>query len=80
MSMSTLTVRLPESLHAKIKALAQSEGISINQFLVAAAAEKMSALLTQDYLEHEAKQGKREDFERVLKAVPDVEPEEYDRL
>ena len=78
--MSTLTVRLPESLHAKIKALAQSEGISINQFLVVAAAEKMSALLTQDYLEREAEKGKREDFEKVLKAVPDVEPEEYDRL
>ncbi len=78
--MSTLTVRLPASLHAKIKALAQSEGISVNQFLVAAAAEKMSALLTQDHLESEAKQGKREDFDRVLKAVPAVAPEEYDRL
>ena len=78
--MSTLTVRLPESLHTKIKELAQSEGISINQFLVVAAAEKMSALLTEDYLEEEAKQGKRKDFERFLKKVPDVEPEDYDRL
>ena len=78
--MSTLTVRLPESLHGKIKELARSEGISINQFLVVAAAEKMSALLTQDYLEREAKKGKRDDFEKVLKAVPDVEPEEHDRI
>lgn len=78
--MSTLTVRLPGSLHAKIKELAQAEGISINQFLVVAAAEKMSALLTEDYLENEAKHGKREDFERFLKCVPDVEPEDYDRL
>lgn len=78
--MSTLTVRLPESLHAKIKELAQAEGMSINQFLVVAAAEKMSALLTEDYLEQEAKQGKRKDFERFMKKVPDVEPEEYDRL
>ena len=78
--MSTLTVRLPESLHAKIKELAKAEGISINQFLVVAAAEKMSALLTEDFLEKEAKQGKREDFERFLEKVPDVEPEPYDRL
>lgn len=55
--MSTLTVRLPESLHAKIKELARAEGISINQFLVVAAAEKMSALLTEDFLDNEAKQG-----------------------
>ena len=78
--MSTLTVRLPESLHAKIKELAKAEGISINQFLVVAAAEKMSALLTEDYLEEEAKKGKRADFERFLKKVPDIEPEDYDRL
>ena len=38
--MSALTVRLPKSLHAKIEALAKAEGVSINQFLVTAAAEK----------------------------------------
>lgn len=78
--MSKLTVRLPESLHSKIKELAKAEGISINQFLVVAAAEKMSALLTEDFLENEAKQGQRKDFESFLKKVPDVEPEAYDRL
>ena len=78
--MSTLTVRLPKSLHAKIKELAQAEGISMNQFLVIAAAEKMAALMTEDYLTREAQQGKRADFEKVLQAVPNVEPEDDDRL
>jgi uncharacterized protein (DUF1778 family) len=78
--MSTITVRLPKSLHAKIKELAQAEGISMNQFLVVAAAEKMAALLTEDYLTREAQHGQRADFEKVLQAVPHVEPEDYDRL
>ena len=78
--MNTLTVRLPESLHAKIKDLAHADGISINQFIVVAAAEKMSALLTKDYLEEESRKGRREEFEKVLEKVPDVEPEKYDRL
>jgi uncharacterized protein (DUF1778 family) len=78
--MSTITVRLPKSLHAKIKELAQAEGISMNQFLVLAAAEKMAALVTEDYLTREAQQGKRADFEKVLHAVPHVKPEGYDRL
>ena len=78
--MSTITVRLPKSLHAKIKELAQAEGISMNQFLVIAAAEKMAALVTEDYLTREAQHGKRADFEKVLRAVPHVEPEAYDRL
>jgi uncharacterized protein (DUF1778 family) len=78
--MSTITVRLPKSLHAKIKELAQVEGMSMNQFLVVAAAEKMAALLTEDYLTREAQHGKRADFEKFLHAVPHVEPEDYDRL
>lgn len=78
--MSTLTLRLPHSLHEKIRELAKEDGISINQFLVSAAAEKMSALLTEDYLEKEAKQASRADFDRVMQAVPDVEPDEYDRV
>ena len=78
--MSTLTVRLPHSLHTKIKELAQSEGISINQFLVLAAAEKISALLTKDYLEQEAAQAQRADFEAFMGKVHDVEPEDYDLL
>lgn len=78
--MSTMTVRLPESLHEKIKQLAQDEGISINQFLVVAAAEKMSALMTEDYLQNEAKEGNRKDFDRFMSKVPDVEPASHDSL
>ncbi len=78
--MSQITVDLPKSLHPKNIELAESEGISTNQFLVLAAAEKMSAMLTEQYLEEEARRGKREDFEKVMNAVPDVEPEEYDAI
>jgi HicB family len=78
--MSALTIRLPESLHKGIKALARREGYSINQFLATAAAEKMSALLTVDYLREEAAQANRTDFEHFLERVPSCEPIETDRL
>ena len=78
--MSTLTVRLPNSLHAKIRELVKAEGLSVNQFMVTAAAEKMAAILAEDYLAQEAKKGKRADFEKVLRAVPHVEPAEHDRV
>ncbi len=76
--MNMVTIELPKSLYMKINELAQAEGISTNQFLVLAAAEKMSALLTENYLEEEGRKGKREDFEKVLKAVPNVEPDRLD--
>ncbi|MDB4224465.1 type II toxin-antitoxin system HicB family antitoxin [Granulosicoccus sp.] len=78
--MSTMTVRLPESLHDQLKDLAKAEGISINQFLVVAAAEKMSALKTVEFLESEAKLASRKGFKSVLRKVPDVQPDEADQL
>jgi len=77
--MSTLSLRIPESLHRQIKDLAAVEGISINQFLSSAAAEKMSALMTVSYLQNEAKKGDRKKFEAILRKVPDVEPGESDQ-
>jgi|SaaInl8_200m_RNA_FD_contig_21_645958_length_341_multi_7_in_0_out_0_1 hypothetical protein len=78
--MNAIMVELPKSLHTKISELSRNEGISANQFLVLAAAEKMSAILTESYLEDEARRGRREDFEKVMNAVPCAEPEEYDRI
>jgi predicted HicB family RNase H-like nuclease len=45
--MSAVNVRLPESLHAKVRELAKQENISINQFITLALAEKISALMTR---------------------------------
>ena len=78
--MSKLTVDLPESLQRSIAALAEQEGYSVDQFLASAAAEKMAALRTLDYLRKEAASGRRADFDRFLAAVPDQQPIETDRL
>ena len=53
--MSTLSLRLPDSLHEQVKLLAKNDGISINQFISSAVAEKMSALLTEEYLKERDK-------------------------
>jgi len=77
---STLSVRLPNSLHKQLRECAEREGTSINQLISSAVAEKMAALLTQEYLDARAKRGSRKKFEAALKTVPDVEPDEFDRL
>jgi hypothetical protein len=78
--MSTMSVRLPESLHEKARELAKREGVSINQLVTTALAEKLSALLTEEYLEERARRGSREKFERALSKVPDREPDPGDEL
>lgn len=76
--MSTISLRLPESLHEGVRALAEREGVSINQLITTALAEKLSALLTQDYLAERAARGTRAEFARVLAKVPDVPPDPAD--
>jgi len=70
--MSALTIRLPNSVHQKIKELAERDQISVNQFIASAAAEKMASVLTLDYLKAEAARGDRGAFDHYLGRVPDV--------
>ncbi len=77
--MSTISLRLPESLHRKARELAKKENTSINQLVSSALAEKISALTTEEYIEQRAKRASKEKFKKVLSKVPDVEPEEYDK-
>ena len=78
--MSTLSLRLPESLHRRLSELAEQEGISINQLISSAVGEKMSALMTEEYLSGRAKRGDRKAFLKALSRVPDVEPADADRI
>ncbi len=78
--MSILSLRIPESLHNRVRILASEDNISINQFITSALAEKLSALDTEKYLEKRALHGSKEKFLKVLAKVPDVAPEKYDRL
>lgn len=91
--MGALTVRLPKSLHKRIRVLAEQEGISMNQFMLLAAAEKAAALdadLQWAYLRTRARRaearaaGEDTSVEALLRALlgraPDVPPGPDDRM
>ena len=78
--MSSLRLRLPESLHQKLRELAERDDISINQFIATAVAEKAAALLTVDYLEARGQRANAKLVDRVLSRVPDVPPMAGDEL
>lgn len=78
--MGAISLRIPESLHKQVKILAKQDGISINQFITTALAEKMSALITEDYLEERASRGSKKKFKKAFSKVPDTIPENYDLL
>lgn len=78
--MSTISVRLPDSIHETARKLSRKEHVSINQLLTTALAEKISTLMTEDYLTERAKRGRRARFEKAMTKVSDTEADAFDRL
>lgn len=91
--MGVLTIRLPESLHGRIRKLAEEEGVSMNHFITLAAAEKATALEGRSQIEMYramARQGRElaaeqkktpaEMIRAMMDRGPDEEPAPEDRL
>jgi predicted transcriptional regulator len=78
--MSTLSIRLPNSIHQHAKRLARNEGISVNQLISSAVAEKLSALDAERYLNERAERGRKVDIDAILAKIPSVEAEPQDRI
>ena len=68
--MSALNLRLPDSIHRHIREIAKREGVSINQFISTAVSEKISALLTEEYLSDRANRAKQGALKSILDNVP----------
>ncbi len=80
MRLTTLTIQLPESLARQLRECAAKEGLTVDQLLSSAAAEKLSALMTLEHLRQRALRAKREDFVAFLDGSPDVPPLPGDEL
>lgn len=78
--MNDLSIKFPNALYKTLQDLAQQDGISIDQFIASAVAEKISALTTETYLQSLATKADRSEYDAILANVPDVPPEPYDRL
>lgn len=76
--MSAMSIRLPESLHRNARAFAEQEGVSVNQLIATALAEKLAALGAQDYLAQRAQRASKDRFVQALSQVPDTAPEPGD--
>ena len=79
-NMSTLTIQLPDGVARQLRECAASEGVTVDQLMSSAAAEKLSAMLTVEHLRERTRNAKREDFEKYLAASPNVPPMPGDEL
>ena len=78
--MGALNLRLPDSIHRHIREIANREGVSINQFISTAVSEKVSAILTEEYLSARANRAKEGALKSILDQVRDRPPLPEDKL
>jgi predicted transcriptional regulator len=78
--MSAISIRLPDSLHRRVKEVAQRDNVSINQMITLAVAEKLSAIETEDYLGKRAAKGSKTKFQKALKKIPKRIADKADRI
>jgi hypothetical protein len=77
--MTMISLQLPDALHETARKLAEKENISINELIIAALAEKIAALMTEDYLMERAHDTLKEKFEAAVAKAADLDPDEADR-
>ena len=78
--MQTMSLRMPDYLKLAVSDVCQGEKISLNQFIINALSEKVSALQTVDIIEQKAKDASKDDFLNALNQVENNEPYKNDRL
>lgn len=75
---ATYPLRLPRSIKAAVEKMAQTEGISMNQFVATAVAEKLAVLNTASYFAERKGRADLDAFKRILKRKGGVAPREGD--
>ena len=81
MSTKTYPLKLPASLKAAAARLAKADGVSLNQWIATAVAQKVGAVETaRDFLSHRAGTATGEGMSALLALVPSADPAEEDRV
>jgi hypothetical protein len=60
--------------------VAKKEGISVNQLIASAVGEKLTALITEDYIEKCAQKYNAKSYRKAIMSISNREPEDYDKL
>lgn len=78
--MSQYALRIPDSLAGYAKELAREDNVSLNQFIVLALAEKVSALKTETFFRERAKRANPEKALNILDSIRKQQPVPGDDL
>ena len=71
------SIAVPEDLYKRTAELAARDHVSVEEFVSSLLANRLAS---REYIESRARLFNRDEFERALEEIPDVDPEDHDRL
>jgi post-segregation antitoxin (ccd killing protein) len=77
---STYSLRLPRSVKAEVARRAKADGVSINQFVATAVAEKLSAMNTAAFFAERSAKADFAAFDRIMNRQGGETPRPEDTL
>lgn len=77
---STYPLRLPSSVKAEVERLAKAEGVSVNQFVASAVAEKLAAMNTAAFFAERRKRVDFRAFDRLMRRKGGETPRSEDTI
>jgi hypothetical protein len=81
MSKATYPLKLPASIKMAAARLAKEDGVSLNQWIATAVAQKVGVVETAAlFFRRRAKGATPDDLERILEKVPEVPPDPEDEI
>lgn len=78
--MSAIRIDLPEPVRQRAEELAHQQSMSLDRLVVLALVEKLANVFPDANLEARAERANRAGFDQFMNGVPNVEPDDYDRL
>ena len=81
MSKATYPLKLPISIKRAAERLAKEDGVSLNQWIASAVAQKIGVVETaEEFFRKRAKGGSAKRLKAALAKVPNMEPADEDKL
>jgi hypothetical protein len=77
---TTFPLRLPRSIKAEVERLAREEGISINQFVATAVAEKLAVMRTAEFFAERRERADFAVFDRIMNRTGGEPPQPGDEI
>ena len=77
---STYPLRLPRSLKQEVERRAQEDGVSMNQFMATAVAEKLAAMNTATFFAERRTRANFKAFDRLMRRKGGEPPRDDDKL